>query len=123
MIFSEHPSHILDAWFLFEAFRRLGFASRDIYALVMKAEDHGNLWFAMLLKTQKKEFTALIQPVNDDDEDTLQMWATFASRIADGQFDEQDMQRVWTERLGRLGAETLIARLLTNGFYLPLSKH
>lgn len=120
--FSDYPSYILNAWFLFEAFRRLGFQSKDIYALVTKnAEDVDNLWFGMLLQTQGKDFLAFVEPVVDG-EAALNSWNAFANRLVEGQFEQQDMQREWSERLvAHEGGASLASALIMNGFIFPIS--
>lgn len=117
--FSDYPSYILNAWFLFEAFRRFGFQSKDIYALVTKNAEDDNLWFGMLLRTQGKDFLAFVEPV-EDSEAALSGWNAFANRIVEGQFEKQDMQREWNERLAaHEGGTSLAITLIMKGFIFP----
>lgn len=126
MKFSDNPAYILDAWALFEAFRRLGFASNDIYALVAKNAEHpdSGLWFGVTLRAQEKEFTALLMPT-DNKEAVLSSWKTFAEQLAAGLFPQNEMQREWEERFIKRspGPAALISGLLLKGFYLPLQKN
>lgn len=118
--FSDYPSYILDAWFLFASFRCLGFQSADIFALVTKNAEDGNLWFGMLLKTQEKEFLAFVVPVADGDA-VLNDWRSFATRLVEGQFEMGDIQSEWRNRLSQHGGEELVTKLLMKGFNLPIA--
>lgn len=114
----KNPSSLLtDEVFMrglatFEALRRLGFASDDIY-YAMTPDFQGD-YFIIILKTQDKEF---VITVGETDRDTfVDRWANAGIWWNNASVDEMDY--VW-QRWRPPNA--LIAALLAKGFIFPKS--
>jgi hypothetical protein len=103
----------------FEALRRLGFKSEDIYADVcMSARTLQRSCFAAL-RTQGKEFLLEIGPLEMSYEQFHEEYLRVASRESIGQILEEDLNRIYTESEAFQRRVDLVTAILLKGFVLP----
>jgi hypothetical protein len=106
----------VDGW---EAFRKLGFRSKDIYLLVApSARLGGKLAAFVALRTQGKEFNLEVGPV--EDKGNVQMeYTEVSTRIANGQVPQADLDRMWQESECHKRAADFVLAVHQKGFEIP----
>lgn len=120
----DFPAVYRDCWALHEALRRLGFASEDIFVLLSGNAEQPTtgLWFFVVLKTQGKEFTITVRPIEGlGEEEAGAGWTAFVNLVNARTFALTEMQRVYKTRfVDRVpGPAMLVSALLAKGFVLP----
>lgn len=104
----------------FEALRKLGFSSNDIFfGVATPRSDIVQVFVA--LKAQGKEFTVTLGVVKGTATQVTDTWKTLAERIVAGQIPQADLDHVWQNCLVRQHAEDFVAALKNKGLVLPLS--
>lgn len=120
----DYPAVYRDCWALHEALRRMGFESEDIFVVCSgnAAEPTTGEWFFVVLKTQGKEFTITVRPIETlTYDEALAGWTAFVTLVNARTFSLTEMQRVYKTRfLDRFpGPSMLVSALLAKGFTLP----
>jgi hypothetical protein len=102
-----------------EAFRKLGFRSRDIYLMVGKSFAlKGNLAAFVALRTQGKEFNLEVGPVASVAEAHAEYEAV-AAAISAGLVPQADLDRMWQESECHQRAADFVLAVHRKGFELP----
>lgn len=105
-----------EAWAVFEALRRLGFSSDDIFFQVGGEVSRGMYQICIVLRAQNREFTAIPCAVQGDPEEIEQQWLQFAQAVVNGTVAETELSAIWKNSQALLGAASLCAALLRKGF-------
>lgn len=123
--FEDYPIGIRDLWAAHESLGRVGFAAKDLYAVIgidaLDREKRHALF--CLLRTQGLEFVIPAGghgPFRNVEATLHAEWPPFIERLNRDEFDERDLQKhffQWIEQNG--GASNLVLRLIDKGFRLP----
>jgi hypothetical protein len=106
-----------EAWAMYEALRRLGFADDDIAAVVAAGTVH------VVLDTQNKKFVCTVGQLDQQYEEAADQWKTLRAWIADGTLTDAELRRMWFDSVvgshnGGVFAE-IAMKLKQMGFVLP----
>jgi hypothetical protein len=102
-----------------EAFRKLGFRSRDIYLTVGKSFAlKGKLAAFVALRTQGKEFNLEVGPVASVAEAHAE-YEVVAAAISAGLVPQADLDRMWQESECHQRAADFVIAVHQKGFELP----
>lgn len=105
-----------EAWAVFEALRRLGFRSDDIYFQVGGEVSPGVWQICVVLRAQGKEFTAIPCAVAGDPDDIEKRWKVFSQRIVDRDVPEEELAKIWEGSQALKNSAQLCIALLNKGF-------
>lgn len=115
-----------EAWAVYEALRRLGFADEEIIAEVHPGLDASGAvhqeMFHVVLRAQGREFTYSVAPIDRDFDAAQKYWFRLREAISSGAVPERELLSLWkTSEMGPSLEHftTLAWRLLTKGFRLP----
>ena len=104
-------------WTCHEAFRRLGFSADDIYVSCNVLDPHTKKMNAgSILRTQGKEFSIYIAPV-DDPKAFLMKWVAFAEAMPNRQPDDKELADIWAKSAVRTRGIELIMALEAKGIH------
>ena len=107
---------IVGGW---EAFRKLGFRSCDIYLMVGKSFQLGGKLAAFVaLRTQGKEFNLEVGPVASVAEAHAE-YEVVAAAISAGHVAQADLDRMWQESECHQRAADFVLAVHGKGFELP----
>lgn len=110
-----------ETWAAFEALRRLGFSSDDIFfhpaAVDPVSKEEG---MGVLLKAQGKQFAIFIGPHGLPPQQLGNQWQEFVSELQRRENDE--LARRWTESKMSKASVDFIKALLDKGFYIPKTR-
>jgi hypothetical protein len=121
------PRVLQETWAYFEALRRLGFPPDDIYFGTGMGVPDGlkNVsavvpCMFVILRTRDKEFTINAGPYYEGDAKMQEaMWLQIVAGVADGTYDEEELQIVWdSSKASRQSVDFVIA-LHEKGIPLP----
>lgn len=87
-----HPAY-REALCFFEAFRRFGFASDDIYAMFAGTDGHVQL--SVVLRTQGAECVAVAGFLPTTIAAVRALWLTVAAALRDGELPADGLDRAW----------------------------
>lgn len=105
-----------------EAFRKLGFRSRDIYLMVSKSYQLKGAFAAFVaLRTQGREFNLEVGPVSSVAEAHAE-YEVVAAAIAAGLVPQADLDRMWQESECHQRAADFVLAVHQKGFELPGKK-
>ena len=105
----------------FEAFRRLGFRSENIYCIVCASQATGKLAVFAHLEYAGREFNAECGPVADDKVAVATEYKAIWDAITTHTMSPEDEKRLWTESKAYKQAGALAVSLLLKGIELPLA--
>jgi hypothetical protein len=119
------PGVLQETWAYFEALRRLGFRPDDIFFVTgngipdtLPVPSVCPCVF-VLLKHSGEEFSINVGPFKGKAEDQEKMWLQMAAGIADGTYDEEELQIVWENSRAFRDSVALVTTLRAKGFPLP----
>jgi hypothetical protein len=124
----EYMPCVLEAWATWECLRRLGFAADDLFWIVgntVNAIGGSGLTLSIVLRTQGKQFSITCSPRLSDAE-VMQLrseLAPFQEKIAQGSFDEAQMQEVFEASFVWRNKVDLLFALEAKGFRIPLGSN
>lgn len=104
-----------------QAFRKLGFASEDIYCAPVKSYlNNGVMSCFCVLQTQGKIFTLECGPISGgDDEKFIKEYVKVAKEISSGHMPESELSRLWEECLARKQSMELLMALARKDIKIP----
>ena len=113
-----------EAWASFEALRRLGFASEDIFVQAGESLDAGlvqapSYQLGVILRAQHKEFIIDCGRIPEEPDAIEATWQRFCKAINDREVSERDLQRVWETSHAREQVVGLLTALTAKGFVFP----
>lgn len=97
-----------------EAFRRLGFASDDLFFCVANK----NQVFVKLIH-EGKDFAVICGQFNVPAKQLFDEWKALLEEVNDGSLPEDTMQEIWASSFVYKGRASFITALLTKGFPIP----
>lgn len=109
----KHPADVLRCWCYWEALRRCGFASDDIFTSVYFEPTLGFAVCGIELHAQGKVFRINAAKLIRPESEFFRDWVALCT----GPLDEKQMQRHWEKRPADIGM--LPAGLIDRGFVLP----
>jgi hypothetical protein len=107
-----HPM-VAETWACFEALRRAGFASDDIY-VIGDAGENGEV--VVQLRAQGKEFNVVLGPSGMPVEEFHAKWTQFCADVQT--ISEVELQEMWDSSHARRNVVQLVASLKVRGFRL-----
>lgn len=111
-----HPA-IRECMGAFEAFRRLGFKSDDIFAAV---DTYGRAY--SILRTQGKEFTATVGMFDGRAQEFVRGWEEAAAATNKGEISPDDLQSIYQESFVLQNSVGLLLALEKKGIALPVNR-
>jgi hypothetical protein len=115
---SDVPQAIREMLCAHESFRKLGFASEDIY--VDKGEDQMT---RIVLKAQGQQFVCLcgwLKPAMTWDE-FAEAWNTAAANVNGGAYHEEELSKMYEQSFIYRNRRLLVEALTMKGFKFPRS--
>ena len=120
------PRVLQEAWAYFEALRRLGFRSDDIYFGTGLGIPDGlpNASAAVscmfvILRMHDKEFIINVGPYSGDAEMQEKIWLQIVAGVADGTYDEEELQIIWDNSKASRRSVDFIVALHEKGIAMP----
>lgn len=107
------------SWVAFEALRRLGFLSEDIYFMASEKDDYIEL--AVQLKTQGKEFIIGIGGLRIKAEQLQAEWAAFFDSLKS--YSNERLQIYWDSSSLAQDPTPFLKKLLDAGFQIPNNRN
>lgn len=109
-----------DAWASFEAFRKLGFPSEDIYVVTTcDVPPHA----MVRVRQQKKEFNFVVGPIGDlSAEQFGERWKSYAAAINGGLIPHTELERIYKVWLARCDVPGLMVALGRKGLSIPIAR-
>lgn len=117
-LFSYHRAY-RESLGVFEALRRLGFSSDDIYFMVAGANEQGPKQTVMVLRTQGKEFKVITGYLEGSVEEIQDTWVEIATALNDKKIPQEQLDASWRSCMLYLRAAEFVAALVKKGFELP----
>jgi hypothetical protein len=111
-----HPA-IRECMGAFEAFRRLGFKSDDIFAAV---DSSGHAY--SLLRTQGKELVATVGHFDGRSEEFVRGWEEAAVATNKGEVSPADLQSIYEESFVLQNSVGLLLAIEKKGIVLPANR-
>ena len=119
------PQIFIEAWGVYEALRKMGFADDDVSYIYGPVETPGGERLVALqvrLETQGLRFVCIVGPLEESLEKSSEIMMAFAAAIADGTIDDASLRRLWQST--RIGSSTgafssLGSSIVAKGFFLP----
>lgn len=103
----------------FEALRRIGFRSDDIYCMFSGSlELRGGLGCYAVLRTQGLEFSMLSGPV-ESEQSGRDEYTRVSAAVSSRQVPQADLDRIWQESDACVRKADLLMALVVKGFRLP----
>lgn len=108
-------------WVMFEALRRLSVPSDFIYTVVsLTANDAKEPWVGIRAynHTRDKFMDIGVAPhskLSGTPEEFAETWRVFAERLSNHEFDENDLQKVYSEYLCEVNSVKLVSDIISNG--------
>lgn len=122
----EVPRVYHEAWAVYEALRRLGFADDEIIAEVQPGFDADGVaheeMLHIVVRTQELEFTYSVAPIDRSFDEAQKYWFRLREAISTSAITEQELLSLW--KSSEMGSDlehfTTLATLLTmKGFRIP----
>lgn len=89
-VFDEFPECFKEAYATFEFFRKLGFPPSSLFIHL-----NPDGIFFIVLQFMDKQFAVNIGHLSLTEDELVNKWTEMALRIANGEFDEQELQNAW----------------------------
>jgi hypothetical protein len=119
------PRVLLETWGYFEALRRLGFSSNDIYFATAMGIPDGLAQpvpvpcIFVILRHGDEEFVINAGPYEGEAEMIEKMWLQIVAGVGDGTYDEEELQIVWDRSKARTQSVDFVIALRHKGIPLP----
>jgi hypothetical protein len=119
------PRVLLETWGYFEALRRLGFSSSDIYfgtgLGVPEGLSHTTpvSCLFVILRHSGQEFVINVGPYEGDEELVKKMWLQIVAGVGDGTYDDEELKIVWENSKALERSVDLVLGLRNKGIPLP----
>ncbi|MDD5008554.1 MAG: hypothetical protein PHC68_09200 [Syntrophorhabdaceae bacterium] len=118
MTLFDYPRPYRECLAFFEALRRLGFSSDDIYFMVAGAETPKKQ-LTIVLRTQSKEFVIIAGELSEDPDKIRETWIELANKLSSGQIDQEELNSSWRQSAARQHAGMFVASILAKGISIP----
>jgi hypothetical protein len=106
----------------FEAFRKMGFLSDNIFCMVSRSVRlGGELGAFCVLKTQGKEFSIDCGPVTSE-KDAGEEYQRVSKAVSAGEVPQEDLDRIWWESEACQRSIPLVLAIQGKGFRVPGDK-
>ena len=119
------PGVLLETWGYFEALRRLGFSSNDIYFGTALGVPEGLPHptpvpcIFVILRHGDAEFVINVGPYEGDEELVKKMWLQIVAGVGDGTYDDEELKIVWEGSKALQRSVDLVLGLRSKGIPLP----
>ena len=117
MSLDRYAPDVLACWVYWEALRRLGFSSDDIFISVYHEAALEFDVCGVVLRTQCREFNINAAKLTRDGEEFIAAWISFCRDVLAKRVGDRELQPVWDARPADV--MLLPAGLVEKGFSLP----
>ena len=104
---------------VYEALRRLGFESDDIYFMIAGAAHPGPKQTVIILRTQGKEYVCVTGELEGSAEEIHTNWMEMASALVRHEISEEDLDKSWQESLVMRYKSEFVASIMAAGIKPP----
>ena len=104
---------------VFEALRKLGFDSKDIFFLVAETPTGELKQVAIVLRAQEKEFTAVTGILKGTVEEIQRTWAELAELLSTGKIPQDQLDKSWQKSMVFLHKTEFVLALTRKRFRFP----
>lgn len=112
----RYAPDVLACWVYWEALRRIGFASDDIFISIYHEAVLEFDVCGVVLRTQCREFNINAAKLTRDGEEFIAAWVVFCQDVLDGRIGDRELQPIWDARPADV--TMLPAGLVEKGFRL-----